>query len=72
MSEPRVFEHFPIGKECPVCGTNKDGWSALVPIDGTTEGGICEAIPVHTACLSDLSRFRYNREFGFFYIAEKK
>ncbi len=68
----RIFEHFPIGKKCPVCGGNDDGWTILIPVDGTTKGRLCEAIPIHTACLSDLSSFRYNKAHDILYLAKRK
>ncbi len=46
----RTFEHFPEDIKCPVCGTNDDGQTVLVPIVGTGDGRICEAQCVHLAC----------------------
>jgi len=48
--EPRAFRHFPEESECPVCHTNDDGETVLVQIDGTSDGKIAEAQPVHLAC----------------------
>ena len=46
----RTFEQFPEETTCPVCGTNDDGETVLVPIVGTGDGKICEAQCVHLAC----------------------
>ncbi len=47
----RTFNNFPTEKCCPVCGTNNDFECFLVPIAGTEDDGICEAMVVHTACI---------------------
>ncbi len=61
----RTFEHFPEDSVCPICKTSNDGECCLISIDGTDEDGICEAIPVHTDCLTC---FRYNKDAGLIYI----
>lgn len=50
----RCFDHFnDSGKSiCPVCKTSKDEKTILIPIDGTSDGDICEAKQVHLNCLS--------------------
>jgi hypothetical protein len=47
---PRTFAHFPEDMVCPVCGTNADGQTVLVCIDGTQKGWNAEAAPTHLAC----------------------
>lgn len=47
---PHTLEHFPEGDLCPICGTNDDGKTVLVPVSGTEQGSICEAKPMHLAC----------------------
>lgn len=48
---PRTFEHFPEDQVCPVCGTNDDGQTVLVPIAGTdTTKHIFQAQPMHLDC----------------------
>ena len=47
---PRTYEHFPDNVKCPVCHTDDDGETVLVPIDGTGDGHIAEAQCVHLAC----------------------
>lgn len=64
----RVFGHFPEEGVCKVCGTNEDKECILVPIDGTKEGNICQAAPVHVDCLK-ADTFRYNEEANLFYKA---
>jgi len=53
---------------CPVCNTNKEGRCFLVPIDGTTEGRICEAAPTHVDCVSSNDDYRMNMEVGVIYL----
>lgn len=56
----RTFEHFnQSGDSCPICGTIDDKQTALVKIDGTQKGGICEAFQVHVDCI-DLTAYRKN------------
>lgn len=50
IEKPRTFETFPEKDVCPICGTNGKGECVLLPIDGTGDDGICEAIPVHLWC----------------------
>ena len=58
----RTFEHFPTDhKNCPICGKNTDGECLLVPIDGTEEDNIMQAIPVHSKCLQDDMRYLPNK-----------
>jgi len=35
---------------CPICGTSADKPVVLVPIQGTEDGGTCEAKQVHEKC----------------------
>lgn len=62
----RTFDHFPKDKICPMCGTGNDEPCALLEIDGTSDGKICEAVPVHVSCVTK-GDLRYNREVGIFY-----
>ena len=50
--EMRVFEHFnqTAGDVCPVCKTNKNVETVLIPIPGTENGGIMEAKQMHKKC----------------------
>ena len=50
MKELRTFDHFPEQIICPVCGTNEDAQCVLLEIDGTSDGRIAEAQPVHLNC----------------------
>lgn len=61
----RSFKSFPKDAICKICGKNDDKECTLVPIDGTGDGEICEAIPVHVDCLA---KIRYNEKIGVFYI----
>lgn len=50
----RTFQRFngETGHVCPICGTPHDEEVVLVPIAGTTNDGISEAVQVHTRCLT--------------------
>lgn len=48
--EIRYFEHFPKGLVCPICKTNEDTYTVLLPIDGTLEGNNEEAVCTHLHC----------------------
>jgi hypothetical protein len=64
----RQFDEFPETSVCPVCGTNDDKPCVLIPIDYTQKDGICEARPVHVACI-DADNMRFNDDVGVVYIA---
>ena len=66
MKDLRIFEHFPTEKICPMCGKSEDGECVLIPIDGTSDGNICEAIPVHLKCATK-GDLRFNRTVNIFY-----
>lgn len=68
----RYFDNFPEKKRCPICGTNENKECFLMPIDETTKGNICEAIPVHRNCIGDIiiPKLRLNREHGVIYFRE--
>jgi len=46
-----IFEKFNTTSICKICGTNKDGKSVLIPINGTKNDGIVECEQVHLDCL---------------------
>jgi hypothetical protein len=48
----RIFKHFPKSEKCPVCRENTDSECILAGLDGTKEGNIEEAIPIHVECIS--------------------
>ena len=60
----RTFKHFPEDLECIVCGTSKDGECVLIPKDNTSDGNVCEAVPVHVSCLEGM---RYSEEGSLIY-----
>lgn len=64
MDKPRTFEHFPNNVICPICRTNDDAETILIPIDGTNKDGISEAKPVHLWCSV---ANRYNPEVNVIY-----
>ena len=46
-----IFDKFPKKSKCPICSTSNSGKCVLIPIAGTQEDGISEAMPVHLDCL---------------------
>ena len=48
----RTFEHFNASFDaiCPICKTNKDAETVLIPIPGTEDDGIVEAQQMHKKC----------------------
>jgi hypothetical protein len=48
----RTFAHFnqSTGAVCPMCKTNEDCETVLIPIPGTEKGNIMEAMQVHKKC----------------------
>ena len=53
MDDTAFTEAFPIAagvEPCAKCGTNHDGQTVLVALDGTADDGLVEALPVHLAC----------------------
>jgi len=49
----RIFERFNPMSNCPICGTNRDEKTVLIPIVGSQRGNICEAGQFHLQCLLD-------------------
>lgn len=49
-TEPCTSDSFPPHVTCPVCGTNNDGKTVLVPIAGAFHGEPAEEKPMHLAC----------------------
>ena len=62
----RTFENFPEQVSCPICHLHTNSECMLVPITGTQEERITEAIPVHTKCIGDY--LQYDRETDIFFI----
>ena len=61
----KLFEHFnTTGPVCPVCGTKDDKQAVLIPIAGTAEDGICEAVLVHLNCIN-LYAYSWDGSFYF-------
>lgn len=65
----RTFENFPQDKECPICNSNHNSECWLMLVDGTGDGNICVAVPVHVECTGRymIGRMRYNRAHGIVY-----
>jgi hypothetical protein len=61
LEQTHYFEHFPEQVKCPICNTNTDGLSVLIGVDGTSDGGIEEAKPVHLTCLMNNKIWRYHK-----------
>lgn len=62
----RYFEEFPEDINCPICGTNDKDYCMLIGIDGTGDGRIEEATPIHVSCLLK-NTFRFHKEIGVIY-----
>lgn len=43
---------------CPICGTNEEKETLLIPIQGTQDGKLMEAAQVHSECLENRMRLR--------------
>lgn len=48
----RSFKKFPKDSICPICKTNEDKESVLIPIEGTQKGYNSEAQVFHLDCIS--------------------
>ncbi len=68
-NEIRQFEHFPKEDVCVVCGDNRDAPCVLVVIDGTEEGNIAQAKPVHVSCAVATN---FNKDLGVLYRAIRR
>lgn len=62
----RTFEQFQATSECPICHSNENKPCILVAIDGTEDGNICEAQPVHVDCLME-TRWSYRKDLKIIY-----
>jgi hypothetical protein len=60
----KFFDRFSDKETCIVCGTNDDKPCVLIQVDGTRDGNIAEAIPVHVQCAIPSG---YSREAGLLY-----
>lgn len=69
--EVRTFEHFPEDDTCPVCGSGEDKECVLIEIQGTKQGNVAEAQPVHAECV-DPSRMLYNRDVDVVYVTRRE
>ena len=50
----RIFEHRNTSNPedvCPICKTNEDGQTVLVPIIGTEDGNLMQAKQFHFKCI---------------------
>ena len=48
----RIFENMNETGECALCSTKEPGSIALIPLDGTRDGNIEQAVQVHIKCLN--------------------
>jgi len=67
IKDLRVFDHYPESSSCFFCGTKEDSPCVLIEVDGTGDGRICEAEPVHLKCIMDARKWRMNRDMGVIY-----
>jgi hypothetical protein len=61
----KIFKHFNQESVCPICKQNTDGQAVLIPIDGTANDGICEAMQVHLNCIN--LRWRTDHRYMLIY-----
>jgi len=61
----KIFDYFPSHVRCFLCDKSTDAPCVLVPVDGTGDGMIIEALPIHTACL--IEGMRVNFGLGIVY-----
>ena len=47
----RTFKHFPEETKCSICNTNANMECILVPIYGTIEDNLVQAVPAHIGCI---------------------
>lgn len=65
----RTFKMFPPNALCPICGTGSEGECFLVPVDGTDDGNICEAKPIHVKCITHYAEaFRIELNINVMYM----
>lgn len=59
-----VYNNFPSGNICPVCGTNIDAQTLMVPVDNSkkNDGLSIETIPTHLVCILDNIRYSKNHK----------
>jgi len=68
----RLFEQYPVGIICAICGTDTDKPAVLVPIDGTADGNNEEAMPVHLECLNPRVKKNFNGDKMMIYQLVKE
>ena len=68
LSDIRYFEHYnQNGDPCFLCGTHRDEPYILIGIDGTGDGKIEEATPIHLKCMMDNKNWRVRKDMGIIY-----
>lgn len=67
LADIRYFHHYPEDASCFLCGTRKDEPCVLIGVDGTGDGSIEEAIPIHLKCMMDSKNWRVNRPMKLMY-----
>jgi hypothetical protein len=65
----KIFDHMNTEGDdvCPICKTKDDKPTVLVPIEGTKDEGIVEAIQVHADCIELQYRRGDQQVRGIFY-----
>lgn len=63
----RIFDHFSEVSVCPICKTSDDKPCILAGIDGTEEGNIEQAMPIHLDCIQLRVSKADEIGFGFLY-----
>ena len=48
----KTFKQFNQSTKCPICNTNKEGETVLIPIADSNKGDIYQAEQIHLECLN--------------------
>ena len=62
----KVFDGWPDDEVCPICNTSSQEKCVLAVMDGTGDGNICQAMPVHLGCV--VKNLRYSSKINVFYV----
>ena len=67
----KIFDKFPKQVKCPICGTNKEGKSVLIIINGTINERIAEARCYHLDCI-ELTEYQKDNKMCIGQVFNKK
>jgi rubredoxin len=62
-----IFSQYPQDEICPICKTNKNKETILIPISsGAQKDNLVECVPFHLQCV--LQNLRYSKDINIIYI----